>query len=423
MKQLKSTNKSRCVYRKYGLLFILLLLMPIATVAASSKNQYPSLTTTPKRQLSHFPDAKSKSQDPPPTEQIITDMSKVTITTPVRGVRPMFAQSSSTISDVETVFYDGMESNPWPYFDTPWGIYYGAKERYWDDVFYNYNDYYGGNWSAWPAAGGDGGKIPQNGDDKYPSNTDSWMIYGPFNLRNSQQALWAFYIWREIAQGDRLFFGYSLDGINFQGWNVTNTDTFWRLFTINMNSLINQPNIWVGWHFVSDDSGSGRGPYIDDIFILREIAASPTGSRVSIPMATLSYSTPPNNTDPCALYEPNNGISTAKPFGNSGNTIVATACSGDTNDFYFFNVNTAGNVQITLNLPASLYKNGSLNVLKDGVETPRGCYKAPPVQGRSGAPVPITATCSVTPGKYYLWLDNLGTGSPTDKYSLQVFYP
>ncbi len=421
MSYLKSKTQKKLHRWNITLLMFILALIPIGSaLGAPFQSQTP--TTEPVNQKARFYFGNLQNQDTPPTEELLSDRNLVSFIDAKQGGLAAFPHSSSSVSDVETILYDDIESNPWPYFNVPWSIYYGEKERYWDDVSYNYNDLYGGNWSVWPAAGGSGGKIPEPGDDKYPSNTDSWMIYGPFTFKGSQQALWGFYIWREIAQGDHLFFGYSTNGINFRGWSLEDSDTFWRLGTIDMNALINEPNLWIGWHFVSDGSGSARGPYIDDIFLQREVATSPNGSRVTIPMATFSKYIPPNNPDPCTSYEPNDGLSTAKPLGRSGSTLRSTSCSGDSNDFYYFNVAGSGTVQITPNLPSSLYKEATISLLRDGKDTPNGCYKAPPVQGRSGTPQPITASCSVSPGKYYVWLYNIGTGRANDVYTLQVLY-
>lgn len=355
--------------------------------------------------------------------KILSDQSSIQIINDPKGTIPQFTKPLATNIVTETLFYDGMESDPWPYFGSLWKRYYGDKQRYWDDVSYNYNGF-GGNWSAWPAAGGSGGKIPEAGDDKYPSNTSTWMIYGPFDLRGSQQALWAFYMWREIAQGDLLFFGYSIDGQNFQGWNVTNTDPFWRLIRVDISPLINQKNLWIGWYFESDDSKSARGPYIDDIFIIRTRASSPNGSRISVPMANFSKYIPPNNPDPCNSYEPNDGLKDAKPFGASGTSLQSTACLNDNDDLYYFNVSRAGTVQITLNLSQTLYKNTSLNVYyESGQDGSESCYRAPPISGRTGSPETIVATCNVNPGKHYLWLSDLKTTTSNNTYRVQVIYP
>lgn len=330
----------------------------------------------------------------------------------------------STTSDI--LLYDGFESAPWPYFDTLWSRFYGDNERYWDDVSYNSNSDYGGAWSGWPAAGGTDGKIPVPGDDKYPNNTATWMIYGPVDLSVAEHAYWVFSVWREIEQGDFAFFGVSTNGINFSGYFYqAGNNSDWTYDGITLDDLIGQNQVWVGWYFESDGSKTARGPYIDDVFIWREIALAPTSSRVSVPVA--GFSPVVVAADPCASYEPNDNSAQAAAFGASGSTLTSTVCAEGSDDYYYFNVGQAGNVQITLNLPQPLYKEWTLSLFKQtdrGLSEVQACTNAPPLRGRSGTTKPIVATCSVTPGKHYLRLDGpTGTSDPNNQYSVQINYP
>ena len=87
-------------------------------------------------------------------------------------------------------------------------------ERYWDDD--DYRPHLGG-WAAWPANGGADGIYPSPGNDNYPNNMNTRMIYGPFDLSDAVKADIYFWLWREIEAGyDYLAFEISHDGIAFQ---------------------------------------------------------------------------------------------------------------------------------------------------------------------------------------------------------------
>jgi len=64
---------------------------------------------------------------------------------------------------------------------------------------------------------GANGIYPRPGNDHYPNNMDTRMIYGPFDLSDAVRALTQFYLWRDIeVDYDYLTFEISRDGIAFQ---------------------------------------------------------------------------------------------------------------------------------------------------------------------------------------------------------------
>lgn len=150
---------------------------------------------------------------------------------------------------------------------TGWSIYDAnpndGKEYYWDDD--NLKPYTG-SWGTWPARGGANGIDPIS-TTTYPTNMDTWMIYGPFDLSNAKSAEITFMLWRHIELNfDHLFFGISGNGTNFSGWSWDGSAN-WENKTYSLNSYLGDSDVWVGWHFTSDASVQYEGPWIDDIML------------------------------------------------------------------------------------------------------------------------------------------------------------
>ncbi|HJZ46770.1 MAG TPA: hypothetical protein VKE41_06375 [Roseiflexaceae bacterium] len=320
------------------------------------------------------------------------------------------------------IFYDGFELDPWPYPTDPWKIYDlsdDGKDRVWNDVSYRS---YTGSWSAWPAGGGFDGKAPSPDDENYFNNLNTWMIYGPFDLSDAQDAAMAFYLWRDIKANDTLFYGASLNGLDFYGdfvdGTVDWTDTFFDL-----SSYAGHNAVWVGWQFKSDASGTAAGPYIDDILIAKFVADAPNVFRLFLP-TTIKQEGGAPGPELCDQYEPNDRLSTA--FGPlvSGEVYTARMCADDKEDLYYFQAAQPGQVQITLNLAQSLYPEASLYLYApDGRTLISGCYNAPPQSGRTGTSKPIIVSCAVTAGKQTLRITTKGTTNPANQYTVKVVFP
>jgi len=137
-----------------------------------------------------------------------------------------------------------------------------GKEFFWDDDDYRpYNQY----WAAWPANGGTDGL--DSAISNYPSNMDTWMIYGPFDLSNAKSASVSFRLWRETeAVHDQLVFGVSEDGSLFGclGWDGS---AGWENEILSLDGYVGDSDVWIAWYFFSDDSVEYEGPWIDDIVL------------------------------------------------------------------------------------------------------------------------------------------------------------
>ncbi len=136
-------------------------------------------------------------------------------------------------------------TNYWTIYDTNPD---DGKEYYWDDDDLKA---YNGTWSVWPANGGIDGIEPTL-STTYPTNMDTWMIYGPFDLSNAKSAYISFMLWREIEPSyDHIFFGVSANGSNFNGWSWDgNAD--WENKSFSLSSYLGDNEVWIGWHFTSD---------------------------------------------------------------------------------------------------------------------------------------------------------------------------
>jgi len=147
----------------------------------------------------------------------------------------------------------------------------------WDDVNCFAIESSGTGWAAWPAAAGSNGLDPCTGDD-YPNGLETWLIYGPFSLTDAQSASLDFYFRIESESCcDYLFWGASIDDVNYYGEIASGTYTsgpfnngynfasFDLTDVYNLGDLSGQPQVWIAFVFHSDDSATGRGPFIDAI--------------------------------------------------------------------------------------------------------------------------------------------------------------
>jgi len=185
---------------------------------------------------------------------------------------PEMQMSTDNSVTIMTQTFEGIfpPSTGWTIYDANPG---DGKEYIWDDD--NLRPY-SGYWAAWPARGGANGIDPTL-STTYPTDMDTWMIYGPFDLSNAKSATVAFMLWRHIeVTFDHVFFGISSDGTSYGGWSWDG-DVDWESKSYNLSSYLGDNEVWIGWHFVSDGSVQYDGPWIDDItldFIPKDITVS-----------------------------------------------------------------------------------------------------------------------------------------------------
>jgi len=141
----------------------------------------------------------------------------------------------------------------------------------WGDRFYRS---YSGSWSGYCV----GSSVTPPGP--YPNNVDSWMVYGPFNLSDAQDACVNLQAWIDT---ELYFDGFSvyasINGTDFYGtrwtgnWAGASGGQGWMNISFDLKHVYNLGNIcgesevWIGLVFDSDYSLNDEGVYVDDITI------------------------------------------------------------------------------------------------------------------------------------------------------------
>jgi hypothetical protein len=151
--------------------------------------------------------------------------------------------------DFETRFPN--PSSLWMVFDND-----GAEngEYYWGADDFNP---YQGEHSAWCARSGANGLDPEN--NNYPNNCNSWMVHGPFSLRNAIAGTLEFSFWlRSELRQDWLSWLFSTDGMHFSGTSTSGNVGEWQNETINLaytplgNLIGTTSPVWIAFIFTSN---------------------------------------------------------------------------------------------------------------------------------------------------------------------------
>ncbi|RKY77553.1 hypothetical protein DRQ00_06725 [candidate division KSB1 bacterium] len=134
-----------------------------------------------------------------------------------------------------------------------------------------------GNFSVWCAK--DGADSLDPASSNYPDNLRTWMVYGPFSLSDALAAELTFYLWLRTYSGDDYFFyGLSVDGHWFSGYKTITTNTGgWRPIRLAFaDSLLGEPQVWLGMLFESDGSGNARGVFVDKLVLRKNVITPDT---------------------------------------------------------------------------------------------------------------------------------------------------
>ena len=154
-------------------------------------------------------------------------------------------------------------------FPNDWVLY---GDPTWDDESYRYH---AGSWSGYCV----GSSVSPPGP--YPSNANSWMVYGPFSLADAGDALMVFHRWLDTESGyDFVEWRASINGTNFYGWQISGTqawtcDTFDLKSVPTLGDLCGQSQVWVAFRFTSDESNEYEGAYIDDVILQKYTSSQP----------------------------------------------------------------------------------------------------------------------------------------------------
>lgn len=191
--------------------------------------------------------------------------------------------SNALKSNTDTIMTDDFEG------DFPGTKWQRSGDPTWGKT--DYKDHSGSN-SIWCAKDGTRGVEPGNG---YPDNSQSMIIYGPFDLSYVNYANLNFWYWLDIEYEKDWFFAMlSIDGNNFQGIGMSGESSFlgvttWDEDMLHLNNLLGlgdvtgQSKVWIAFLFESDDnSSSDKGVFIDDVELTkRHVNGTPLAGIVS----------------------------------------------------------------------------------------------------------------------------------------------
>ncbi len=145
-----------------------------------------------------------------------------------------------------------------------------------------------GSFAGWSVGGGaQGGVLPCSGN--YPDNAYTWAVYGPFNLSGATAATLTYYYWGSTefepnCNYDVFFVGSSVDNSNFSGsiycgsWINGSAGNGYYQGSLNLNTLLGQPQVWVAFVLSADSSVPDIGITIDDVVLDVTTATTPTST-------------------------------------------------------------------------------------------------------------------------------------------------
>ncbi len=154
-----------------------------------------------------------------------------------------------------------------------------------------------GSYSAWAVGGGaNGSALVCKGS--YPDNANSWMIYGPFDLRDTPDPQLRYRAWWATEPNyDYLFRGASINGDEFFGTRFHGVSGDWQTGSLDFSNvptlgdLRGQSAVWLAFIFRSDMGNAAEGVYIDDVFLNSQAATA-----TSTPTVTRTPSRTPTRT-------------------------------------------------------------------------------------------------------------------------------
>lgn len=281
---------------------------------------------------------------------------------------------------------------------------------------------YQGSYSGWGVGGGGNGSTLVCGD-KFPTNTDSWMMYGPFSLEEAIDGELRFMLWLNTdldSAGDEFFYGASLDGTEYWGTIYQgSSDWFEVVFDLtdvyNLGNLMGESEVWIAFVFESDgNSGDdlAEGAYVDNI-VLRVKRSGSTNpiSEFYLPLSIKAsgfYEGPWEE-------EPNNSFAQANGNLRSGRTYYGY--HNDAADYFKFNVLNPGQVTINFDSQHTLMV-GGYSVVQIQLKNEQGDrleYKVGPDSQIS---------LSLNPGEYYVYIyTRVDYTDASKQYQVVVTYP
>ncbi len=170
----------------------------------------------------------------------------------------------------------------------------------------------GGQQSAWSIGGGQDG---QNHDlnDGYPGNVDSWLIYGPVDLRQAYDAELSFNYWFQADAGDEFSVLVSSDGMNWEGKQTDNGGAGeWFGRNYSLETYAGMQTVYFAFRFASNDNGDPNkmAAFVDDIELRADF-----GSKQYLPHVQVMPSPTATATNPPPTVPPTNTPTNTPPSG------------------------------------------------------------------------------------------------------------
>ena len=246
------------LWMKVVLAIMVLVLLPVAIVAAAGKVNMAQKSGVAQNGVP----ANLPSRGPSATPFVFPN-------NPPDAAKAVLPQPNMPLSWKESWEF-AWPNGSWLTWDNN-GTDYGNEnyDQCWNDVSYRDSK---GNWSGWPAAGCSDG-YPAPG---YSPNMDSWMTLGPVSTSGAKSAKLTYkYFLHTEMNFDWLGVCASVDNFNYYcSWRSGSTAGKFLKGTFDLKnvpgygSMLNQPYVWVGYIFQSDNSISGdygyEGAYIDE---------------------------------------------------------------------------------------------------------------------------------------------------------------
>lgn len=148
---------------------------------------------------------------------------------------------------------------------------------FWDDTNFRSDV---GNWSVWCA---DGGTEASARGATYSDNMDSWMVFGPFDLRDAIGGSLSFRYWnRSEANFDYFKYLVSINGSLYHGFQVSGDSGGWQNGAIDfrnvptLGDVTGASSVWIAFVFTSDGNSTAEGAYVDEVRVEKTVRSSGT---------------------------------------------------------------------------------------------------------------------------------------------------
>lgn len=141
-----------------------------------------------------------------------------------------------------------------------------AGEYYWGtDNFTVTGDV--ANTVAWAIRDGADG-ISVTVSQGYTNSVESWLILGPLNMENANQAVVVFDYWLESAIGDFLGVATSINGIDYNGKRLSGDISDWQSVSYSLNDVVGESAVYIAFIFTTNADGNASnrlGAFLDNV--------------------------------------------------------------------------------------------------------------------------------------------------------------